>query len=76
MADVKLCKDCKWCVPGKRRGLWSMQFDYGTAKCAHKSAATREVQALVDGLAHVFCSTWRGEYAERCGPEGKFWEPR
>jgi hypothetical protein len=73
MADVKLCKDCKWCAV-KRPILFAPNYDY--AKCRHSSTSGREAQYLVAGEPQVFCSSWRGEYDNRCGPEGKYWEPR
>ena len=61
MADVKLCKDCRW----------ADNDDSGrTELCQHSLCLD-----LVSGRSRVYCSDMRHEHC-RCGPEGKLWEPK
>ena len=67
MADVKLCRDCKWMrEPGEY------------AWCAHVSEqlfAPDLTGFENDGRAGYYCSTAR-IYKAGCGPEGKWFEPK
>lgn len=72
MADVKLCKDCKWCRPGKVSGVLFTIKDYSFAKCVRPDL----MESPVTGTkVTAFCELDRS-YEHRCGPEGKHWEPR
>jgi hypothetical protein len=81
MAELKLCKDCRWAVPG----LGHDAIDE-MAVCTHTSSRQKNV-SLVTGeeIQHLLgCSyartielkpgqSWDAE-PERCGPNGTFWE--
>ena len=72
MTDVKLCADCKWCVP--EVGLTVIDR---WAQCTHATAIIQSPPDVVTGnpptYRHQLCRYHRLAGAE-CGPEGKYWE--
>jgi hypothetical protein len=74
--ELKLCKDCKHCRPYvtvNRHWLFryptTMEINYEYAKCAAANINP------VDGSASSYCNTERAYPANKCGPEGKLFEP-
>lgn len=71
MAELKLCKDCKFAVRSYFPAIWNpMEF----AKC---SVNDKHIVNLVTGRlithARSYCSTQRSmNYHDYCGEEGKF----
>jgi hypothetical protein len=73
MAEVKFCKDCKWCKPQKLLGIINY---YPNSKC-HNPLLKTHTDFLVTGDAkdNWFCSIQRG-YLGECGREAKYFEPK
>lgn len=67
---TKFCKDCKFV-----RKPWIEPIS--SARCGHPSAVHFDEDYLVGAKfsERRYCSSMR-YYAERCGPDAKFWEPR
>lgn len=70
MSEVKLCKDCKHCMPFVINTFFVKAVHYEYSKCSHVSATD-----LVTGEG-TSCSVWRSNHEKRCGEEGKFWEAK
>ncbi len=71
MAEIKLCRDCKFV---KRDWVFTILppwngFEF--AKCIHPSSIS--VDGLVDGKQSNFCST---ERLFRCGKEARNFQPK
>jgi hypothetical protein len=78
MADVKLCKDCKWCRPYRGPSLFWPTKDYRVAKCVRpnwRSPVTGEMERE-PGQPSYAATERKFDGADTCGPEGKFWEAR
>jgi hypothetical protein len=81
---MKLCKDCKHCVPERINPDWFERLFmrmkqgvyYNYAVCAARS---NEATDPVTGAAmsrHNYCAVERMySQGDMCGPEGKHWEP-
>lgn len=67
---TKFCKDCKFV-----RKPWFTPITF--ALCGHPTAVRFDDYYLVGAKLseRYHCSSMRS-YAERCGPDAKFWEPR
>jgi len=88
---MKLCKDCKHCVPDVYEPVWYERL-FGVkrvvrwqfAKCNRNNHDEYET-SFVDGtrqrkfgvVAPYYCSTERScALPITCGPEGKYWEAK
>lgn len=76
MNQPKLCKDCKWV---KRDPIFGIFGNYRFAQCLAPQAAEPS-DGLVDGgnRKTIGCETHRNvkAFANYCGVEGRFWEPK
>lgn len=66
---MKLCKDCKHCVP------YAKLLSLGDLEGAIKNAKCGMFPSAVDGSPEHYCSISR-TYSVCCGQEGKHWEER
>lgn len=84
---MKLCKDCKWCVPDiEETGfLWwkEKHVEYRFAKCTHPSAynanySTSRAEYLKTGEPQTsFCQIERTSRIEgKCRDEAKYFEAK
>ena len=73
MIAVKLCVDCKWCVP-------EVGIPLRHASCGHPSSFDKPRISPVTGEPGepipAQCSSHRLSHIsdDPCGPEGKYWE--
>jgi len=69
---IKLCKDCRWAALEEQDGAM-------TWLCTHRSGRFRPLPDYVTGkpveVVQLPCK-WARSDSERCGQEGKYWEPR
>ena len=71
MTGLRLCKNCKHCIPiaGIPSGLW---------QCATRlTVSPVDGTSLVDSGSSVasFCLVKRTHVSDPCGPAGLLWEP-
>lgn len=80
IAQPKFCKDCRWCAPAIEPGGWfsKPKINFYRASCGHETALVLDSGSLVDGVARLFCDSYRSDYEgrEQCGKAAKFFEAR
>lgn len=76
-SEMKLCKDCKWCLPDKSwtSRLLGMKFEMARCRRAPKPVETDQVTGRRVGGGMWRCSTER-MFSDGCGPEGRRFEPK
>jgi hypothetical protein len=73
---TKLCKDCRWV----RRYFAQKPLNGDNAYCDHPTSLHSRTPDVVTGeprpSQQLDCYGARQEwFVDRCGPEGKYWEP-
>lgn len=72
---MKLCKDCKYCVPSVYKTWYGKKIvSYSFAKCSHPFSLD-----YVTGEPRRFCDSNREYYSKEihhCAPEARYWEPK
>ncbi len=83
VAKMKICKNCKHCVPDPSFIFIFSQNKWQYAKCAKTKEVAPAKPDILDGsmgkeiVRMDYCSVERvGWQSDDCGPEGKHYEPK